>query len=191
MRRYAGRPEPAAAVMLPPLAHLEAGEALDDDPLAGLGVHAVDQLSNLRLARGVLDEGLLEQALIGEELLELALDDLVEHLRRLLLVRQLPPVDLALLLDHLARDVFPRDVGRIRRRDLHPEVLHEILERVGTRDEVGLAVDLDQHAELGPVVDVRTDGPLAGFSVRTLAGLGQALLSKELDGRLQIALRDL
>src|SRR5215510_3967009 len=187
MRRYAGRPEPAAADMLPPLAHLEAGEALDDDPFAGLGVDPVDELADLRLAGGVLDERLLEQALIGEELLEFTLDDLVEHLRRLLLVGQLTPVDLALLLDHLARDVFPCDVGRIRRRDLHPEILHEILEGVGTRDEVRLAVDLDQHPELGAVVEVGADGSLASFSVRTLAGLGQALLSEELDGGLEVA----
>src|SRR5262244_771036 len=101
--------------MLPPLAHLEAGETLDDDPLAGLGVDPVDELADLRLAGGVLDERLLEQALIGEELLELSLDDLVEHLRRLLLVGELAAIDLALFLDHIARDVFPSHIRRIRR----------------------------------------------------------------------------
>src|SRR6266850_2177673 len=172
--------------MLPPLAHLETGEALDDDPLAGLGVHPVDELADLRLAGGVLDERLLEQTLIGEEFLELTLDDLVEHLSRFFLVGQLLAIDLALLFDHRAGNVFPGDVRRVRRRDLHPELLHELLEGIGSRDEVGLAIHLDQHPELGTVVDVRPDGALAGFAVRALACLGEPLLSKELDGGLQI-----
>src|SRR5437867_6352663 len=101
--------------MLPPLAHLETSEALDDDPLAGLGVHPVDQLADLRLAGGVLDERLLEQALLGEELVELALDDLGDHRGRLLLVGELAAIDLTLLLDDLGRDVLARDVGRDRK----------------------------------------------------------------------------
>src|SRR5204862_6924634 len=84
---------------LPRLADLEPREALDGHALARLGVHAVDDVSDSRLARRVLDEGLLEQALLAEELLELALDDLVDDLRRLLLVGELGPVDFALALD--------------------------------------------------------------------------------------------
>src|SRR6266550_8067303 len=174
--------------MLPPLAHLETGEALDDDPFAGLGVHAVDELADLGLAGGVLDERLLEQALLGEELVQLALDDLVDDLGRLLLIGELAAIDLALLLDDLVRDLFARDVGRVLRRDLHPEIFHQLLEGVRARDEVRLAVDLDQYAELPAVVDVRPDDALTGLAMGSLACLGETLLAQELDGGLQIAL---
>src|SRR6185295_5879864 len=88
MRRYTGRPSGAPAVTAL-ASDPEAGEALDDDPLTRLRVGEVDEVLDLGLARGVLDERLLQQALVGEELLELALDDLVQHLRRLLLVGHL------------------------------------------------------------------------------------------------------
>src|SRR5215467_1680328 len=177
--------------MLPPLAHLEAGEALDDDPFAGLGVDPVDQLSNLRLARGVLDERLLQQALLGEKLLQLALDDLVDHLGRLLLVGELAAIDLSLLLDDLAGNVLAGHVGRIRRGNLHPEILHQLLEGLGARDEVRFAVHLDEYAQLGAVVDVGPDDALTGIPVGALAGLSESLLPEELDGRFEIALRRL
>src|SRR5262249_53945088 len=99
--------------MLPPPAPPEAGGAPDDHPPPRLGVHAVDELADLGLAGRVLDERLLEQALLGEELLQLALDDLVEHLGRLLLIGELAAIDLALLLDDRGRDVLAGDVGRI------------------------------------------------------------------------------
>src|SRR6266853_5657689 len=80
------------------LAHLEAGEALDHDALAHLGRRLVDHVLEAGLAGGVADERLLQQAGLGVELLELALDDLVDHLGRLLLVGHLLTVDLPLLL---------------------------------------------------------------------------------------------
>src|SRR5262249_61378603 len=95
---------------LPRLAHLAPSEPLDHDPFTGLGVHAVHKITDLGLAGSVLDEGLFEQTLLGVELLELALDDLVDDLGRLLLVGQLAAVDLPLLLDDLARNVLARHV---------------------------------------------------------------------------------
>src|SRR2546430_11643623 len=89
--------------------------------LPRLGVHAVDEIPDPRLARRVPDEGLLEQALLAEELLELALDDLVDDLRRLLLIGELGPVDLTLPLDDRRGHVLARDVGGGCRRHLHPE----------------------------------------------------------------------
>src|SRR2546427_558091 len=111
MRRYTGRPAAAAAVT-GSASDPEAGKPLDHHPLAGLGVREVDEILHLRLTAGVLDEHLLEQTLIREELLQLAPDDLVEHLGRLLLVRHLATVDLALLLQHGRRHLVARDVGR-------------------------------------------------------------------------------
>src|SRR5205807_8023826 len=167
--RYGGTPgarplHPPSS--LPRLADQEPREAFDDDALSRLGVHAVDEIPDPRLARRVLDEGLLEQALFAEELLELALDDLVDDLRRLLLVGELGPVDLALALDDRGGNILARNVRGVRRGDLHREILDELLERVGLRDEVRLAIHLDEHAELGPWVDIRPDDALLGLSVR-------------------------
>src|SRR5438128_2965183 len=167
MRLYAGRPPaPSAATRSARLADLEAREALDHDALAGLGGGCGDEILDLGLPRRVLDERLLEQARLGKELLELAFDDLVEDLLRLLLVGHLLAVDLALLLEHVAGDVLARDVGGVARRHLHREVLHELLEGIGPRDEVTLAVDLDDHAELGAGVNVRADDPLLRLAMR-------------------------
>src|SRR5690242_19974864 len=102
MRRYAAA-GPGAAMGGLALAHLEAGEPLHHDALAHLGGRLVHHVLHPGLARRVADERLLHQAGLGVELLELAVDDLVEDLGRLLLVGHLLPVDLALLLDHRAR----------------------------------------------------------------------------------------
>ena len=107
---------------------------------------------------GLLDEGLLEQADLGEELLDLAVDDLLDDLRRLAGLRRL-------------RARRSRARARPRRREpprgarsagcaaatCMARLAHELLEVVGAGDEVGLAVDLDQHADLAAGVDVRAD----------------------------------
>src|SRR5947209_19443726 len=99
MRRYTGRPAAAAAVT-GSASDPEAGKPLDHHPLAGLGVREVDEILHLRLTAGVLDEHLLEQAVIREELLQIALDDSVENLGRLPLVRQYATVELARILQY-------------------------------------------------------------------------------------------
>src|SRR5439155_12090607 len=188
--RYGGTPgarplHPPSS--LPRLADLEPREAFDDDALPRLGVHAVDEIPDPRLARRVPDEGLLEQALLAEEFLELALDNLVDDLWGLLLVRELGPVDLALPLDDRRGNVLARDVGGVRRGDLHREVFDERLERVGFRDEVRLAVDLDEHAELGAgVVDVGADDALLRLPMGPPRRLGEPSLPEVLDRSLQV-----
>src|SRR5207249_7304550 len=62
------------------------------------------------------------------------------------------------------------------------------LKVIRTRDEVALAVHLDEHPELGPGMNVRADDALAGLAVRPLRRLGESLLPKILDRRLQVAL---
>src|SRR5437762_2489915 len=111
MRRYTGGAEPSlAATRLACLTDLESREALDHHPLARLRRRRRHELLHLRLARRVLDEGLLEQTRLREKLLELPLDDLVDDLGGLLLIGHLLAIDLALLLEDLAGDVFTGDV---------------------------------------------------------------------------------
>src|SRR5262245_48233402 len=124
IRRYRGRPA-ASAAATGSASDPEAGESLDDHPLARLGVGQVDEVLDLRLPARVLDERLFEQALLGEELLELALDNLVEHLGGLLLVGHLAAVDLPLLLEYRVRHVLARHVRGARRGHLHGEVADE------------------------------------------------------------------
>ncbi len=70
---------------------------------------------------------------------------------------------------------------RVGRGDLQREFLDEGLEVVGARDEVGLAVHLDEHADLAAQVDVGADQALAGGAAGLLRRLREAALAQ--DGR--------
>ncbi len=56
------------------------------------------------------------------------------------------------------------------------------------RDEVGLAVDLDQHADFAAGVDVRADEPFVGGALGLLLGLRLALFLQQRFGALVVAL---
>src|SRR5262244_4112231 len=129
-------------------ADLKAREALHDHPLAHLGGGAVDHVLDARLARGVLDERLIEEAHLRVELLQLALYDLLQDGGRLLLVGHLLDVDLALLVEHGGRYLLPRDVEGIGGSHLHGDVFHQLLKILGAGHEVRLAVDLHEDADL-------------------------------------------
>src|SRR5712691_6831512 len=60
------------------------------------------------------------------------------------------------------------DARRIHRRDLHGDLLGELLEFVTARDEVGLARELDQRADASAGVDVRRDEAFLGLALRLL-----------------------
>ena len=62
----------------------------------------------------------------------------------------------------------------------------EVAEVLVAADEIGLAVDLDEHA--GVVADVRGHGALGGDASGLLAGGGQALLAEDLGGLLHVAI---
>src|SRR5512144_542753 len=152
-------------------AQLETCEAAHDDVFAQPRHRVRDELADLLV--GILDERLLEQACIGVELLHLAADHLVDHLCRLAAVRRLGHVDAALLLEHLGRHLLTPNVARVGGRDLHRQLLHQVLEVVGARDEVGLAVHLDEHADLAAGMDVRRDDAVGGGAAGALRGSGQ------------------
>ena len=60
------------------------------------------------------------------------------------------------------------DVLRAQAGDLDRQVLDELLELLGAGDEVGLAVDLDEHADPAAGVDVAADEALADVAVGPL-----------------------
>src|SRR3954447_16882884 len=165
----------------------EPGEPPDDHVLAGLrGQVRADLLDGLAVVVIALDVGLLEQ------------DDLLVPLAQLalgrLLARLLGNV-LELLDDHallgllvLLGDLVDRDVLRRRRaRDVQRHVLGERDEVLVGGHEVGVAVDLDEHAELAVGVDVGLDGALAGLATGELADLVAHLDPDDLDGLVDVA----
>jgi hypothetical protein len=67
---------------------------------------------------------------------------------RLALLEHLAAIHLTLLLHNLLGHVLRRYRQRIRGRDLHRQVARELLELIGARHEVRLAVQLQHHAHL-------------------------------------------
>src|ERR1044071_3941062 len=165
-------------------AQAEPHESPHDDVLARLRRDLPDQVADRLLV--VLDERLLHEAHLGVELVELAIHDLVHDRGRFALVLHLLGVDRALARDALGGHVFAPHVVGARRRGLHGEVLAERLEVVRARDEVGLAVHLDEHADPA-VVHVGLDATLGGRPVRALLRLRDARLAERVDRLLEVA----
>ena len=70
------------------------------------------------------------------------------------------------------------------------DVVGGLLELVVLGDEVGLAGELHQHADHGPVVldvDVVADGALRGLAVGPLGGLGEPPLPEQLEGLVEVS----
>src|SRR6185437_12556079 len=141
------------------LAHGEAREAPDDDVLAGLGGELIAQLLHgLAVVSGVVHL-LLEQHDRLIPRVQLARDDFLAHV--LGLVGGLLLVDARLGVARLGGNVVAADVFDGRRGgDLHGDRAREADEVVIVGDEVGVAVDLDQHADARAGVDVGLDSPL-------------------------------
>src|SRR5688572_8308095 len=137
----------------------EAGEPADADVLAGLrGDLVLQLLDGLALVLVLVDVLLVEQHDLLVPLAQLALDD--PRADVLGLVGGLLLEDLALLLAQRRVDVLLVDHEGVGGGDVERDVPRERDEVVVARDEVGLAVDLDEHTDLGVRVDVGLDRAL-------------------------------
>src|SRR5690606_3638657 len=136
-------------------------ETTDLDLLTRLCRRLGDQLTD-GLVR-VPDEGLLEKRRLREELLHLPLDDLVPDVLGLTGLPHLLPVHVALTIGDVRRYVLARYGGRVRGRDVHCYVADELLEVVVACDEIRLAVDLEQNADLAAHVHVAADDAFGGL----------------------------
>src|SRR5579872_936728 len=169
--------EGSPSVVLP---HPEPGEAADDDVLLHAGGQLADDVADLLLAGLVPDVELLEQhpVLVGEDRLDLALDDLLADLLGLLQHLVGAGEDLALLVEEVGRHVLDRHPLGLQRRHVHGDVAGQLLELRGLGDEVGLAVQLEQHAHLrrqtAHLVQVGGNDPLGGGPHLALLDPGQA-----------------
>src|SRR5258706_4525938 len=169
------------------LADGEARESSYDDVLTGLarqvGAELLDRAAVVLLAVDVL---LVEQHDLLEPLAQLALGDLAPHVLGLVGGLLLEHAQLGVL--GLLGHVVLGDPLRGRRgRDVQRDVLGEGDEVLVARDEVGVAVDLDEHADLAVGMDVGLDGPLAGLAARELAELVAHLDPEDLDGLVHVA----
>src|SRR3954451_19851435 len=167
-------------------ANLEPGEALDDDVLAGLrrelGAQLLDRLAAVLVRVDVL---LLEQDDLLEPLVDLALGGALA--RVLGNVVQLARGDAQLLGTGVLGDVLLVDVQRLRGGDVQGDVAGEGHEILVARDEVGVAVDLDERADLAVGVDVGLDRALCGLAAGQLGGAGDALLAQPGDRGVDVA----
>src|SRR6266516_2291493 len=178
----------ALALALGVLPDPEPGEATDHQLLANLGRVGIEHL--LDSLAGTADMGLVKQDDLLVEVLELALDDPLDDIR--LLAFRLLGVDFALPLQHVGRHVVAAQVPRVGSRDVQGDAMGELLELVGLGDEVGLAANLDQHAELRRQVrvwgvQVGVDDALGGSAAGTLVKAGLASLPQDLLGLLHVA----
>src|SRR5262249_59712057 len=84
-------------------------------------------------------------------------------------------------------NVLATDILRVQRGDMHGDVMAELLESVGGRDEVGLAVPFPQPADFPARVDVAADQPFRRFTGGLLGGRGLPLLAKDGDGLFDVS----
>jgi hypothetical protein len=77
------------------------------------------------------------------------------------------------------RDIFLAQELRICRGHLHCEILDEVLEVIGAGDEIGFAVHLDEYAELGARMNIRSDDALTRDARGLLRGGSDAMLAQD------------
>src|SRR5262245_19957542 len=171
------------------IADLETRETANRDVLAQLADLAGNQLmhGDARL----LDERLIEQAYLFVELRHLPFHDLLHNRRRLPRRGRLGAVDFLLALMGVRRDVFLADELRIGRRNVHGDILDQVLEVVGAGHEVALAIDFHEHADLPAGMNVAGNRAFAGHARGLLSGGGDALLPQVIDSRFLVAIASL
>src|SRR6185437_3288613 len=165
----------------------ESNEPANDHVLAGGRGELVAQLLHgLTVELGVVHL-LLEQHDRLEPGVELAGDDFLAHV--LGLVGGFLLVDLGLCGAHVLGDVIAADVGDGRGGgDLQGDVARELDEVLVVGDEVGVAVDLDQHADARAGVDVGLHGALGGLALAEILDLLALLHAQDLDRPVDVAL---
>jgi hypothetical protein len=129
--------------------------------------------------------GLVEEHDLAEPLLDATLGHALAHV--LALVLGLLDEDPHLGLARLGGHVGLAQVLRGGRRDVEGHVARELAEVVVAGHEVGLAVDLHEHADLAVRVDVALHDALRRHALATLGGARLPLDPQQLDRALHVA----
>src|SRR5918992_1346500 len=168
-------------------AHGEPREAADDHVLPRRARQLLaDLLDRLALVLVAVDVRLLEEDDLLEPLAQLALGDLGPDVLGLVGGLLLEHAQLGLL--DVVGDVLLGDVpGLWGGGDVQGDVARERDEVVVAGHEVGVAVDLDEDADLAARVDVGLHGALGGLAAADLQRLVAEAHAQELDGRVDVA----
>ena len=70
---------------------------------------------------------------------------------------------------------------------MHGDVVGELDESVGAGDEIGFAIDFDEHTDFSAGVDVASNETFGGFARGFFRGSGLALFAQHADGFLDVA----
>ena len=166
----------------------EAREAADDDVLAGLrrelGAQLLDRLAVVLVGVDVL---LVEQHDLLDPLAQLALDDLRARMFSGLSAACCSKTRVSASLASSGTSSSRTYCVVGERGDVQRDVAGEGDEVLVVGDEVGVAVDLDEHADLAVGVDVGLDGALGGLAAGELADLVAHLDAQDLDGLVDVA----
>src|SRR5258708_3767092 len=137
----------------------------------------------------VLDVVLFVETIFLVELFHLSVDDFLDNRLGLAGCQRLRLVNIAFLLEHLRGHFFAPHIAGIERRDVHGDVMRELLEGLRARHKVRLAVQLHHYADFPARVDVAADQSFAGFALCFLRGRSLTLLPENLDSLLDHAVR--
>ena len=133
-----------------------------------------------------VDVRLVQEDDLLHPLAQLALGDLRPHVLGLVGGLLLEHAQLGVLVG--LRDLVLVDVAHAGRAgDVEGDVARERDEVVVAGDEVGVAVDLDEHAGLAVRVDVGLHGALGGLAAAHLEGLVAEADAQQLDGGVDVA----
>src|SRR5581483_2189876 len=94
-----------------------------------------------------------------------------------------------LSLDQLARHLVPGEKPRVHRRHLHRNLARQLPERLVPRDEICLAVELDQRTDPAAAVNIGLDDSLLGSSLGLLGRRLEPLLAQNGLCALHVTLR--
>src|ERR1700722_16965393 len=160
-------------------------EAADAHVLAEFNNGFADHLTNGDAF--VLDVMLLVEAVFFVKLFHFAVHDFFNHRIGLPGCACLSTIDFALLVQHLRCHFFATHVTRIKGRDVHGDVVAELLENGRARDEIRLAIDFYEHTNLTARVDVAAHQTFAGFTLRFFRGRSLPFLAQDADGLFDVA----
>src|SRR6266852_6614001 len=171
------------AAFLKAFAHFVTREPANRDFLAGLCDFLGDQFADCLFF--FFYERLIQKHGLFIELVEAAFDNLIDHVVGLApvlwIVLRLLTRDLALCLQKLSRDLLARNIARLGRGDMHGDIFNELLKVFAARDEIRLAVNFDQYANLAAHVNVRPDDALGRHAAFFLFRGGQTALAQDFD----------
>src|SRR5438128_2229486 len=164
------------------LADCKAGETTDDDVLAGRRRELVAQLLHGLALELRIVHLLLEHRHRPKPRVELARDDALAHVLRL--VGRFLFIDSGLGVAHILAADIPEGG---RGGDLHCHVAREGNEVLVLGDEVGVAVNLHEYPHLGAGVYVGLHRPLGGRALAEILNLLALLYAQDLDRLLDVA----